>query len=68
MEVPRPGIETELQLQAMPELQKHQIFNPLVWLDQACTSAKTTPYPRFIFIEATMVYTLHKFNMIHFYL
>jgi len=28
MEVPRPGIKSEMQLQATPQLQQHQILNP----------------------------------------
>ena len=29
MEVPRPGIKSELHLRPMPQLQQHQILNPL---------------------------------------
>ena len=30
-QVPRPGIESEPQLRLMPQLQQHQILNPLRW-------------------------------------
>ena len=31
MEVPRPGIESQLQLQPMPQLQQCWIFNHCAW-------------------------------------
>ena len=42
MEVPRPGIESELQLKPMPQLQQHQILNPLHWT-RAQTYSTVTP-------------------------
>ena len=42
MEVPRPGVESELQLQSMPQLWQHQILNPLYQAgDQTHASATT---------------------------
>ena len=31
MQVPRPGVESELQVEPTPQLQQSQILNPLHW-------------------------------------
>ena len=42
MEVSRPGIESELQLQPVPQPRQHQILNPLHWAsDQTCAEEIT---------------------------
>ena len=42
MKVPGPGIESEPQLQPVPQLRQHWILNPLCWAgDQTFASAAT---------------------------
>ena len=47
---PLLGIESELQLQPIPQLQQHRILNPLHWTwDQTCRATKTTLSSFFFF-------------------
>ena len=43
MEVPGPGIESKSELRPRPQLQQHQILNPLCWAgDQTSASTETS--------------------------
>ena len=60
LEFPGPGIESEPQLQAMPQLWQCQILNPLCWAgDWTCTSTVTWAAAVRFLIHCTTVGTPH---------